>query len=68
LWFDNWPRGGVLLEDAKHFQPWDQTLSLIWFDDEEVPPLPRSAREEEEELGLRELDGILPWPGKKRRR
>jgi IrrE N-terminal-like domain len=68
LWFDNWPRGGVLLEDAKHFHPWDQTLSLIWFDDEEVPLLPRSAREEEEETGLRELDGILPWPGKKRRR
>ena len=28
----------------------------------------RSAREEDEDVGLRELDGILPWPGKSRRR
>jgi len=68
LWFDDWNRGGMVLEDAKYFRPWDQSLSLIWFEDEEVPPPPRSVREEEEELGLRELDGTLPWPGKKRRR
>jgi len=42
LWFDNWTRGGELLEDARYFRPWDQILSLIWFDDEEVPPPPRS--------------------------
>jgi hypothetical protein len=68
LWFDDWTRGGELLEDARYFQPWDQTLALIWFDDEEVPGPSRSIREEEEEVGLRELDGILPWPGKKKRR
>jgi hypothetical protein len=68
LWFDNWTRGGELLEDARYFRPWDQTLSLVWFDDEEVPSPPRSIREEEEDVGLRELDGILPWPGKKKRR
>lgn len=67
LWFDNWDRGGELMEDARYFQPWDQTLSLIWFEDE-VPSPPRSLREEEEEVGLRELDGVLPWPGKSRRR
>jgi hypothetical protein len=67
-WFDNWARGGELLEDARYFRPWDQTLALIWFEDEEVPSPPRSLREEEEEVGLRELDGVLPWPGKKRRR
>jgi Zn-dependent peptidase ImmA (M78 family) len=67
-WFDNWTRGGEGLEDAKHFRDWDQTLSLIWFEDEEVPAPKRSAREEEEEMGLRPLDGILPWSGKSRRR
>lgn len=67
LWFDNWDRGGELLEDARYFKPWDQTLSLIWFEDE-VPAPPRGVREEEEEVGLRELDGVLPWPGKSRRR
>lgn len=67
LWFENWARGGEIMEDTRYFQPWDQTLSLIWFD-EEVPALPQSAREEEEEVGLRELDGVLPWPGKRRRK
>lgn len=68
LWFDDWTRGGELTEDARYFAPWDQTLSLIWFEDEEVPSPPRSIKEAEEEVGLRELDGILPWPGKKKRR
>lgn len=68
LWFADWKRGGTLIEAARHLKKWDQTLTLLWFEDEEVPPLWRSEREEEEALGLRELDGILPWPGKKRRR
>jgi Zn-dependent peptidase ImmA (M78 family) len=69
IWFDDWRRGGQLLEDARYYAPWDQTISLIWFEDEEVPHTPRKGgREEEEESGLPELDGVLPWPGKKRRR
>lgn len=68
VWFDNWDRGGELVEDARFFQPWDQTLSLIWFEDEEVPAPPRSIREQEEDVGLRELDGVLPWPGRRRRK
>ncbi|HEX4826341.1 MAG TPA: ImmA/IrrE family metallo-endopeptidase [Candidatus Polarisedimenticolaceae bacterium] len=77
VWFSNWERGGKLLEEARYLDQWDQTLTLLWFDDDEVPPLKRRARddddavglrEDEEELGLQELDGHLPWPGKKRRR
>jgi hypothetical protein len=68
LWFNDWTRGGELREDARFYGPWDQTLSLLWFKDEEMPSQPRTAREEEEEVGLRELDGNLPWPGKSRRR
>jgi hypothetical protein len=46
-----------------------QTLTLLWFEDEEVPPLKWSKQEEEEEeWGIKELDGILPWPGRKRRK
>ena len=69
IWFSDWDRGGVLLEDARHLRSWDQTVALLWFEDEEVP-LPKMDRREreEEEFGLAELDGILPWPGKKRRR
>jgi len=68
IWFSDWERGGVLLEDVKHFPRWDQTLTLLWFEDEEIPAANRDVREDEEEQGLQELDGILRWPGKKRRR
>lgn len=64
IWFSEWERGGILLEEARHLNRWDQTLTLLWFKDEEVP---LSYEEAEEELGIKELDGILPWPGKKRR-
>ena len=63
IWFNNWDRGGILLEDARHLAQWDQTVALLWFEDEEVPPLEKDHRKrEEDEFGLAELDGILPWP------
>lgn len=70
IWFSDWERGGVLLEEARHFPGWDQTLTMLWFEDEEVPPpkLQRELREDEQELGLEELDGNLRWPSKKRHR
>jgi hypothetical protein len=69
VWFNDWARGGTLLEDARHLKQWDQTVALIWFEDEELPSETRDHRQrEEEETGLAELDGILPWPGKKRRK
>jgi Zn-dependent peptidase ImmA (M78 family) len=67
-WFTDWERGGVLLEEAKYLAQWDQTLTLLWFEDCEVPSAKRERREDEEELGLEELDGNLRWPSKKRRR
>jgi len=68
LWFDDWRRSGTLLEDAYHNASWDQTLSLLWFEDEEIPGGPRTIEQEEEEMGLAELDGVLPWPGRSKRR
>jgi len=68
IWLSDWERGGVLLEEMRHLARWDQTLTLLWFEDEEVPPPNRELREDEEELGLQELDGNLRWPSKKRRR
>lgn len=70
LWFENWQRGGALLEEARHLSQWDQTLTLLWFKDEEVPPARDTARRDDDEDNerLRELDGVLPWPGKKRRK
>jgi hypothetical protein len=69
IWFSNWERGGVLLEDARHLSQWDQTVALIWFEDDEVPAMTYERRErDEEEVGFAELDGVLPWPGRKKRK
>jgi hypothetical protein len=70
LWFSSWDHGGTVLEDARHLDQWNQTIALLWFEDED-PPSPaaeRSREREEEDQGLAELDGVLPWPGKKRRK
>ncbi len=72
-WFQHWERGGTLLEEARHLDRFDQTLTLLWFEDEEVPPPKRgtgrdSEIEEDEDGLLQELDGVLRWPGKKKRR
>ncbi|HEY1631874.1 MAG TPA: ImmA/IrrE family metallo-endopeptidase [Rhizomicrobium sp.] len=68
-WFVDWERDGALQEDAIHIAQWDQTLTLLWFDDDDLPPLRADrARWEEDTQGLRELDGVLPWPGRKRRK
>ncbi len=69
IWFEDWDREGSLVEDARHLAQWDQTIALLCFEDDDLPPQ-RTERHkrEEEEYGLAELDGVLPWPGKKRRR
>ncbi len=66
-WFNDWERGGVLREEARHSSKWDQTLTLLWFEDEEVPVAP-ARNEAEEEFGLQELDGILRFKPRTRRR
>lgn len=76
VWFSEWERGGTLLEEVRHFPQWDQTLTLLWFEDQEIPG--RKVRDErgevrdeesnEEGALLPELDGQLRWPGKRRRR
>ena len=68
IWFSEWERGGVLLEEVRHLSRWDQTLTLLWFEDEEVPPPKPREYELPEEPLLEELDGNLRWPGKKRRK
>ena len=68
-WFQDWDRDGSLYEDVRQLGQWDQTLTLLWFDDEDLPPQPTERKRwEEETYGLRELDGNLPWPGRAKRR
>ena len=40
-----------MLEEARQMSQWDQTLTMLWFDDEEVPVESHSG-EYEEESGL----------------
>jgi len=69
VWFDDWRRGGTLLEDARHLSRLDQTLALICFEDEDLPPSLEEFNDRSDDTdGLKELDGILPWPDKGRRR
>ncbi len=68
-WFEEWNGDGSFFEDALHLEKWDQTLSLLWFDDEDLPPKGTNRIQwEEQTQGLRELDGVLPWPSRKKRR
>jgi hypothetical protein len=68
-WFEDWERDGVLLEDTRHLAQWDQTLTLLWFDDEQLaPPAPERKQWDEDSYRLRELDGVLPWPGRSKRK
>jgi len=68
-WFEGWDRDGVLYEDSRHLGQWDQTLAFLWFDDDDLPP-PAHERKgwEEQTHGLSELDGVPPWPGRKKRK
>jgi hypothetical protein len=80
-WFSDWEHVGRLFEEARQLAQWDQTLTLLWFPDGVVPStkIPRDAsrlemeesdkdRQDDEELGLEELDGVLRWQKKSRRR
>lgn len=69
MWFSDWKRGGVLLEEARHLQRLDQTLTLLWLDEDDVSEAPTFRDDDdEEEAGLKELDGILSFSKRKRRR
>lgn len=72
VWFKEWNRESGLLEDAVHLPDWDQTLTLLWFEDEELPPRRQDdthrPTDDEDEDALQPLDGELPWPSKSRRR
>lgn len=68
VWFADWRRGGTLMEESRFLPKWDQCLTVLWFDDDEVPQSELSADDDGAEPMLKELDGNLPWPGKSRKR
>ena len=68
LWIDAPRRDGMyLLEEAQLLPEWDQTLSLLWFD-ESAESNDGIFDDRDNNGGLEELTVSLPWPSKKRRR
>jgi hypothetical protein len=60
-----------LMEEVRIGGTWGQALTLLWIEDGDLPD-PRGERTTDDraegEPLLRELDGVLPWPGRGRRR
>lgn len=65
VWFDNLS-GAEITEDVRHLPSRDHTLLLLWLSEDDLLDVRRRPEEAArgEDLGLRELDGILPWPKK----
>ncbi len=70
VWFENWEKGLDLWEMARHYQRTDTTVALLWFSSEDLPEfeVTRFGVRVDEDEGLTELTGELPWPGKSRRK
>ena len=70
IWFDNWEKELDLWELSRHYAPTDTTISLLWLDGEDLPEVEvnRFGTLLEDDGGLAELTGELPWPGRSRRR
>lgn len=67
MWFQDWRRGGILLEEAKHLKKWDQTLTLLWYDEDSRDEQYERSEIEEDDSGLPELDGVLRFHKRSRR-
>ncbi len=70
IWFENWGKGLDLWELARHYRGSDTTIALVWFDDEDLPEVEvnRFGVRVDDDGGLSELTGELPWPGKSKRK
>ena len=71
IWFNNSVGNyDFLCEEAIFMREWDQCLSILWFDESLRPTgevRPYEAGYGEQPL-LEELDGVLPWPSRSRRK
>ena len=70
LWFQDWPQGYDLTELAKHYLESDETFSLLWFDGDSGPekPVNTFSSKPEDDDGLKELDGVLQFSKRTKRR
>ena len=70
VWFQDWEKGQDMTEMSRHYRSSDTTVSLVWFDDEDLPEVEvnRFGARVVDDGGLPELTGELPWPGNRRRK
>ncbi|MFC5606085.1 ImmA/IrrE family metallo-endopeptidase [Variovorax soli] len=72
VWFRDWPKGFDLIELAKHYPSFDETFALIWFEQDSGPDEPvknwGGTPIQEDGDSLRELDGVLSFNKKTKRR
>ena len=69
VWFNDGFRNFAMLTEASILlKEWDQCLSLLWFDNSANAESEPFDFDEDDEPLLRELDGVLPWPSKRRRK
>ena len=65
VWFQDWPKGYELVELAKHYPAYDETFSLLWFEQDSGPEEPvknfAGVPTEQDDGGLKELDGYLSF-------
>lgn len=64
VWFRDWPKGYDLVELAKHYPEFEETFSLLWFEQDSGPEEPVqnwSGTPTQEDDGLRALDGVLSF-------
>ncbi len=70
VWFQDWPQGYDLNELARHYPEYDETFALLWFEEDSGPEEPVntfSSRPQEDDGGLKELDGVLAFSKRIRR-
>lgn len=69
-WFEDWTRGGTLYEESRYLPDWDRMLSLLWFEEDSLPAGGVAANKETEDGDpyCRELDGMLSWPDRMKKR
>ena len=72
VWFRDWPKGYDLAELAKHYPTFEETFSLLWFGLDSGPDEPvknwSGTPVREDDDGLKEMDGVLSFNKRSKRR
>lgn len=63
VWFENGDGGYEIHELSRHYGDHDETISLIWCTEEDLPrvELDRFNRRIQDDEGLEPLDGVMTW-------